>query len=68
MLNKDTSRRNGINVRDEKEFKIWVKLICSIHRDGEDISKPLNILWKSVQEEIDILERKSKYLDKILES
>jgi hypothetical protein len=68
MLNKTTTRRKGINVRDEKEFKIWVKLICSINKEGEDITKPLNILWKSVEEEIQILEKRAKNLDRILQS
>ena len=68
MLNKTTTRRKGINVRDEKEFKIWVKLICSINKEGGDITTPLNILWKSVEEEIQILEKRAKNLDRILQS
>ena len=68
MLGKFKSGRKGINVRDEKEFKIWVKLICAIHNDGGDISKPLNILWDSVSEEIQILESENKKREKIYQS
>lgn len=68
MLGKITSRRKGINVRDEKEFKIWAKLICSINKEGGDISKPINILWNSVMEEIEILESKNRDREKIYES
>ena len=69
MLGKFTSsRRKGINVRDEKELKLWVKLICSINKDGGDIRKPLSILWESVNEEIQILEEKNKNREKIYQS
>ncbi len=60
MLTKGSSRNEGINVRDEKEFKLWVKFIASIQRDGGNISKPLEILWDSVRKEFEILEKKSK--------
>ncbi len=60
MLTKGTSKKEGINVRDEKEFKLWVKFIASIQRDGGNINKPLEILWQSVRSEFDLLDRKSK--------
>ena len=60
MLPKDSSKNEGINVRDEKEFKLWVKFIASIQKDGGNISKPLEILWNSVKEELDLLDRKSR--------
>jgi hypothetical protein len=61
------SKRNsfkveGIDVRDEREFKLWVKFIASVHKDGGDINKPIDILWKSVQSEITSIERKSRRL------
>jgi hypothetical protein len=55
MSTKDSSKNEGINVRDEREFKLWVKLIASIQKDGGNISKPLEVLWRSVREEFDIL-------------
>ena len=60
MLSKDSSRNEGINVRDEKEFKLWVKFIASIQRDGGNISKPLEILWDSVRKEFEILEKNNE--------
>lgn len=59
------SKRNsfklqGIDVRDEREFKLWVKFIASVHKDGGDINKPVDILWKSVQSEIALADKKSK--------
>lgn len=68
MLSKGSSRFEGINVRDEKEFKLWVKFIASIQKDGGNISKPLEILWNSVKEEFDLLEKKSKGRSKIYQS
>jgi hypothetical protein len=65
MLTKGSSRNEGINVRDEKEFKLWVKFIASIQRDGGNISKPLEILWDSVRKEFEILEKKSKQRSKV---
>lgn len=50
----------GIDVRDEREFKLWVKFIASVHKDGGDINKPIDILWKSVQSEIQSAEKRSK--------
>jgi hypothetical protein len=68
MSTKDSSKNEGINVRDEREFKLWVKLIASIQKDGGNISKPLEVLWRSVREEFDILEKKSKGRSKIYQS
>lgn len=49
----------GIDVRDEREFKLWVKFIASVHKDGGDINKPIDILWKSVQSEIRSTEKRT---------
>ena len=68
MSLRNSSRNEGINVRDEREFKLWVKLIASIQKDGGNISKPLEVLWRSVREEFDILEKKSKGRSKIYQS
>jgi hypothetical protein len=68
MLSKGSSSNEGINVRDEKEFKLWVKFIASIQKDGGNISKPLEILWNSVKEEFDLLEKKSRGRSKIYQS
>jgi hypothetical protein len=68
MLSKGSSSNEGINVRDEKEFKLWVKFIASIQKDGGNISKPLEILWSSVKEEFDLLEKKSRGRSKIYQS
>ena len=68
MLSKGSSSNEGINVRDEREFKLWVKFIASIQKDGGNISKPLEILWNSVKEEFDLLEKKSKGRSKIYQS
>jgi hypothetical protein len=61
------SKRNsfkleGIDVRDEREFKLWVKFIASVHKDGGDVNKPIDILWKSVQSEIKSIEGKTRRL------
>ena len=68
MLSKGSSSNEGINVRDEREFKLWVKFIASIQKDGGNISKPLEILWNSVKEEFDLLEKKSRGRSKIYQS
>ena len=68
MLSKGSSSNEGINVRDEKEFKLWFKFIASIQKDGGNISKPLEILWNSVKEEFDLLEKKSRGRSKIYQS
>jgi hypothetical protein len=60
MSSRNSSRKEGINVRDEREFKLWVKFILSIQKDGGDINKPLEILWKSVNYEFMLLEEKEK--------
>ena len=57
---RNSFKTEGIDVRDEREFKLWVKFIASVHKDGGDINKPVDILWKSVQSEIQLTERKSK--------
>jgi hypothetical protein len=41
-----------IDVKDEKEFKLWLKFIASVHKSGGDIKKPVDILWKSIEEEL----------------
>lgn len=46
------SRKGTINVNDEFEFKMWVKMIASIHKNGGDIKKPTDLLWKSVEKEV----------------
>ena len=68
MLSKGSSRKEGINVRDEKEFKHWVKFIASIQKDGGNISKPLDILWNSVKEEFDLLDERSSRKRKMYQS
>ena len=68
MSTKDSSKNEGINVRDEREFKLWVKLIASIQKDGGNISKPLEVLWRSVREEFEVLEKKSKRRSKVYQS
>ena len=60
MSLRNSSRNEGINVRDEREFKLWVKFIASIQKDGGNISKPLEILWRSVNSEFRALEQKDK--------
>lgn len=54
---RNCSNPHSIDVRDEKEFKLWIKLIASIHKEGGDISKPIDIIWRSVKEEIKASER-----------
>ena len=67
------SKRNsfkleGIDVRDEREFKLWVKFIASVQKDGGDINRPLDILWRSVNSEISSSEQKEKTLKRLLAS
>lgn len=57
---RNSSRSEGINVRDEREFKLWVKFIASVQKEGGDINKPLEILWRSVNSEFKALEQKEK--------
>lgn len=55
---KNFSMQNSlINVRDEKEFKLWVKFIVSVDKSGGDTRKPVDLLWRSVQEEIKMAEK-----------
>jgi hypothetical protein len=68
MLSKGSSSNEGINVRDEREFKLWVKFIASIQKDGGNISKPLDILWNSVRKEFEELDKKSKRESRIYQS
>jgi hypothetical protein len=60
MSLRNSSRNEGINVRDEREFKLWVKFIASVQKDGGDINRPLEILWRSVNTEFIELEQKKK--------
>jgi hypothetical protein len=60
MSSSNYLKKEGINIRDEREFKLWVKFIASIQRDGGDINKPLEILWKSVDSEFKLLENNKK--------
>jgi hypothetical protein len=68
MLSSRSSGKGEINVRDEREFKLWVKFIASIQKEGGDINKPLQILWESVKSELDLAEKKSKERNKIYQS
>ncbi len=68
MSSRNSSRKEGINVRDEKEFKLWVKFIASVQKDGGDINKPLEILWKSVNYEFMLLEEKEKAVKRFIAS
>jgi hypothetical protein len=56
---RNSFKMEGIDVRDEREFKLWVKFIASVHKDGGDINKPIDILWKSVQSEIRSTEKRT---------
>ena len=59
MGSKITPTEKGkINVRDEREFKLWIKFIASVYKNGGDINKPADILWKSFQGEIRMAERR----------
>jgi hypothetical protein len=60
MSLRNSSKNEGINVRDEREFKLWVKFITSVQKDGGDINRPLEILWSSVNSEFISLEQKRK--------
>jgi hypothetical protein len=68
MSTRDSSKKEGINVRDEREFKLWVKFIASVQKDGGDINRPLDILWRSVNSEISSLEQKGKTLKRLFAS
>jgi len=68
MSTRDSSKKEGINVRDEREFKLWVKFIASVQKDGGDINRPLDILWRSVNSEISSLEQKEKTLKRLFAS
>jgi hypothetical protein len=50
--NISSGKNSTINVKDEKEFKLWIKFIASVHKNGGDINKPTDILWKSILGEI----------------
>jgi len=54
-----------INVRDEKELKLWIKIIASVYKNGGDISKLADILWRSFDYEIQGLEQKIKPRKKV---
>jgi len=49
-----------IDIKDEKEFKLWLKFIASVYKNGGDIKKPVDILWKSLEEELTNLNSKNK--------
>ena len=49
-----------IDIRDEKEFKLWVRFIASVYKNGGDINKPSEILWRSVVDEINPISQKRK--------
>lgn len=49
-----------INVRDEKEFKLWIKFIASVYKNGGDINKPADILWRSFEGEIKMVEKRCR--------
>ena len=68
MSTRNSSKKEGINVRDEREFKLWVKFIASVQKDGGDINRPLDILWRSVNSEISSLEREEKTIKRLLAS
>ena len=68
MSTRNSSKKEGINVRDEREFKLWVKFIASVQKDGGDINRPLDILWRSVNSEISSLELEEKTVKRLLAS
>lgn len=68
MLSKGSSNKEGINVRDEREFKLWIKFIASIQKEGGNINKPLEILWDSVNREFENLEKGSSRKNRIYQS
>ena len=37
-----------LNAKDEKEFKLWLKFILSVHDNGGNTDRPIEILWQSV--------------------
>lgn len=65
MLKKYSLRNEGIDVQNEKEFKLWVKFIASIKKEGGDINKPLEILWKSVNYQFELLKHKNNDTKKL---
>jgi len=58
MLSRRTPNYGEINLKEEKEFKLWVKFILSIQKEGGDINKPLEILWRSIKKELDTSNKK----------
>lgn len=56
----DTKSRATIDVKDEMEFKLWLKFIVSVHKSGGDIKKPVDILWKSIEEELKFVNSKNR--------
>lgn len=68
MSLRNSLRNDTINVRGEREFKLWVKFIASVQKDGGDINKPLEILWRSVNSEFKALEQKEKAAKRFIAS
>ncbi len=52
--------RAFIDIKDEKEFKLWLKFIASVYKNGGDIKKPVDILWKSLEGELSSINSKNK--------
>jgi len=52
------SKKATINIMDEKEFKLWIKFIISVDKNGGDFQKPANILWRSFLGEIKTAEKR----------
>lgn len=50
----ENSKKVGhlLDATDEKEFKLWIKFILSVHDSGGNTEKPVDILWQSVKYEI----------------
>ena len=65
-LSKNLKEENVVS--SEFLFKLWVKFIASIQKDGGNISKPLDILWNSVKEEFDLLSETSSRKRKMYQS
>lgn len=57
---RNSSSNTKIDIRDEREFKLWVRFIASVYKNGGDINKPSEILWRSVIEEINPVSQKRK--------
>lgn len=66
MSLKNPAPIEGINVRDEREFKLWIKFIASVQKEGGDINRPLDILWRSVNSEFKALEKKIEVSEKFI--